>query len=170
MLDWVNLYGGRLGFLGDNRRINVALSRAHASLIIFFSQSPSNDLDRPRRKKQRGNSPPTEVTNHWDWLVQRGYDIIIPPEALGRGDILTETGEEDGADIQQPGAEPAAWMRGSGDQQMTFSETHAEAAGAEEVADTEEAVGAWYSAAVMAGTDSEPAHSQSEPKADDFSW
>lgn len=37
ILDWVNAYGDGLGFLKGNRRINVALSRARTSLIVFFS-------------------------------------------------------------------------------------------------------------------------------------
>ncbi|GAM34882.1 hypothetical protein TCE0_015f02759 [Talaromyces pinophilus] len=83
LLDWVNLYGDRLGFLDDNRRINVALSRARASLITFFSYGTSNEIYKPRKRKHKGSLPPMEVTNHWDWLVQRGFDIKVPAKEDG---------------------------------------------------------------------------------------
>jgi hypothetical protein len=83
LLDWVNLYGDRLGFLDDSRRINVALSRARASPITFFSHDTSNEIYKPRKRKHKGSSPPMEVTNHWDWLVQRGFDIIVPAKEDG---------------------------------------------------------------------------------------
>ncbi|KAI7969567.1 hypothetical protein EIK77_005197 [Talaromyces pinophilus] len=83
LLDWMNLYGDRLGFLDDSRRINVALSRARASLITFFSHGTSNEIYKPRKRKHKGSSPPMEVRKHWDWLVQRGFDIIVPAKEDG---------------------------------------------------------------------------------------
>ncbi|KUL83295.1 hypothetical protein ZTR_11341 [Talaromyces verruculosus] len=88
LLDWVNLYGDRQGFLDDNSRINVALSRAHASLIVFSSHGTSNEIDKPRKRKRKGSSPPMEVTNHWDWLVQRGFDINVPAKEDGWAGIF----------------------------------------------------------------------------------
>ncbi|KAI7977218.1 hypothetical protein EIK77_005423 [Talaromyces pinophilus] len=82
-VDWTNLYGSKLGFLKDNRRTNVALSRAHSSLVVFFSQgkSASDDSDNERRaKKRKRNTAPPEVLKHWDWMVQNSKDIHVPPK------------------------------------------------------------------------------------------
>jgi superfamily I DNA and/or RNA helicase len=42
ILDWVNKYGDNLGFLKDDRRANVALTRARACLIIVLG-APAGD-------------------------------------------------------------------------------------------------------------------------------
>jgi superfamily I DNA and/or RNA helicase len=71
VLDWVNGYGRQLGFLRDNRRINVALTRARASLIVFFhrdrfiSYYGEDEVDRP------------EILTHWDYSVRRKLVIRV---------------------------------------------------------------------------------------------
>lgn len=71
ILDWVNGYGKQLGFLRDDRRINVALTRARASLIVFFhrdrflSYYDEDDADKP------------EVLTHWDYLLEKNLVIRV---------------------------------------------------------------------------------------------
>lgn len=73
ILDWVNGYGRQLGFLRDDRRANVALTRAHASLIVLFhkDESKSDDFGGWRRTKK------PEVLQHWDYLGGKDYIISV---------------------------------------------------------------------------------------------
>lgn len=77
ILDWVNIYGEDLGFLKDDRRANVALSRARACLIIFFSVSQIvEEPEVDKRKKGKGKEKP-EVLTHWDFLVARSLVMQV---------------------------------------------------------------------------------------------
>lgn len=65
ILDWVNGYGRQLGFLRDDRRANVALTRARASLIFLFHR----DRFMPYYDEDEVDKP--EVQTHWDYLVEK---------------------------------------------------------------------------------------------------
>lgn len=70
ILGWVNGYGKQLGFLRENRRANVALTRARASLIVLFHQGfmsyySEDKVDKPK------------VLTHWDYLVRKRLVIQV---------------------------------------------------------------------------------------------
>lgn len=73
ILDWVNGYGKQLGFLRDDRRANVALTCAHASLIVLYhkDKSESDDFDGWRRTKK------PEILEHWNYLGGKDYIISV---------------------------------------------------------------------------------------------
>lgn len=67
--DWTNVYRGPLGFLTDDRRTNVALSRAHSSLVVLFSRGKSGEDSDEERPAKDGHE---------------SLDVSRFPKALGR--------------------------------------------------------------------------------------
>lgn len=70
ILDWVCGETDGLGFLKDDRRVNVGLTRARSSLIVLYNDAcpeASFDSGEPERKKQARAS---QVVEHWIQLKQ----------------------------------------------------------------------------------------------------
>lgn len=72
ILDWVCSMNGRLGFLKDNRRVNVALTRARASLILVTSITDDINEEMPRDK----NADSIEILSFWDHLVVNEQRVV----------------------------------------------------------------------------------------------
>jgi hypothetical protein len=95
ILDWVNGISDRLGFLTDNRRVNVALTRARRGLIVVFNDTTSQD-NKGDAKPFMGKTP--EVVAHWNYL--RVIDVVIETQVETESETQSEEqpADENGAD------------------------------------------------------------------------
>lgn len=77
IVDWVVGYYDRLGFLKDDRRVNVALTRCRSSLIVVSHQSGNDDFEfNPGKISDRmlGQKWP-ELSEHWNELIRKNLVI-----------------------------------------------------------------------------------------------
>lgn len=70
ILDWVVGPDDKLGFLADDRRVNVALTRARTNMIVFYSDSSSKTAN-----KKRKTTP--ELVAHIMYLMKRDRALLM---------------------------------------------------------------------------------------------
>ncbi|CRG91601.1 ATP-dependent helicase NAM7 [Talaromyces islandicus] len=116
LLDWVCGEADGLGFLKDDRRINVGLTRARSSLIVLYNDAcieASIRYDGLQRKKRAHVS---QVVEHWTELkrsprvLELEYENDATPESASGSAVETGTlGDEAGSEGWI--AESGAWER-----------------------------------------------------------
>ncbi|QKX59005.1 uncharacterized protein TRUGW13939_06134 [Talaromyces rugulosus] len=72
LLDWVCGESDGLGFLKNDRRINVGLTRARASLIVLYNDNFSGALARKAEPKAKKRAVVPQLVQHWNQLKRNG--------------------------------------------------------------------------------------------------
>ncbi|RLL94337.1 hypothetical protein CFD26_101079 [Aspergillus turcosus] len=104
IVDWVITSGEPrdLGFASDNRRANVALTRARACLIVVGNSQIINN-NRLDGEESKAKKVPPEVLVHWKYLLDK--DLIVTCGLPDNGDDTDDNVVQDGSAF--------AWDNGS---------------------------------------------------------